>query len=93
MEFLFFCGFHCDSALRFSPLRTLDLSYNRIKSTRGLDSLYQLRELRLTCNKLTSIMEINCITNFISTEDLLEGSESLLDTYAIFDNYRRFVAL
>jgi len=43
-------------------LRTLDLSYNRIRSMKGLDSLYQLRELRLTCNKLTSISELNKMT-------------------------------
>jgi Leucine-rich repeat (LRR) protein len=43
-------------------LRTLDLSYNRIRSMKGLDSLYQLRELRLTCNKLTSISELNKLT-------------------------------
>ena len=43
-------------------LRTLDLSYNRITSTRGLGSLYNLRELKLTCNKVASIFDINKLT-------------------------------
>jgi len=33
-------------------LRTLDLSFNRIRVIEGIDTLYQLRDLRFTCNKI-----------------------------------------
>ena len=39
-------------------LRNLDLSYNRITLMKGLESLYQLRELKLTCNKVNDSIDV-----------------------------------
>ncbi len=43
----------------FLPHRLLDLSFNRIKSIQGLDSLVNLKKLFLVSNKIEKIQNLS----------------------------------
>jgi hypothetical protein len=49
----------CVRRVQYSKLRTLDLSWNMIERITGLETLGQLRELKLYHNKLTTIENLS----------------------------------